>query len=180
MSRLDYIKIKLMPTSKFPTYLRKQGVKIGENCSINKTASFGSEPYLIKIGNHVRVNAGVVFVTHDGGYWVLRDRTAGYEDEFQDADKFGAIVIEDNVHIGTNAIIMPGVTIGSNSVVGCGAVVTHDVASCSIVGGVPARVIETLEEYAIKARKQMYPTKHMDAAEKRKYILNHIELRKKL
>lgn len=174
---LEYIKRKTISMSKYPDYLRRQGVVIGEGCEIYKSAIFGSEPYLIKLGNHVRVNSGVVFVTHDGGYWVLRDSTAGYGDEFRDADKFGTIVVEDNVHIGTNAIIMPGVTIGANSVIACGAVVTHDVEPYSIVGGIPARTIETLDEYAIKARKQMYPTKHMSAAEKKEYILSHIEMK---
>lgn len=135
MSKLDWITIRLIPKSRFPDYLRRKGVEIGEKCEIYKTASFGSEPYLVKIGNHVRVNSGVVFVTHDGGYWVLRDEKAGFGAEFKDADKFGRIVIKDNVHIGTNAIIMPGVTIGENSVIACGAVVTHDVSPNSIWGG---------------------------------------------
>ena len=108
---------------------------IGKDCDICRSASFGSEPYLIRLGNHVRVNAGVNFVTHDGGYWILRNRNAGYEDEFKDADKFGTITVKDNVHIGTNAIIMPGVTIGENTVIACGAVVTHDVPPNSIWGG---------------------------------------------
>lgn len=135
MSKLDWVMTRLIPKSHFPDYLRKKGVEIGEKCEIYKTASFGSEPYLIKIGNHVRVNSGVVFVTHDGGYWVLRDEKAGFGAEFKEADKFGRIVIEDNVHIGTNAIIMPGVTIGENSVIACGAVVTHDVSPNSVWGG---------------------------------------------
>lgn len=135
MSRIDWIIKRLMPMSYYPSYLKKKGVKIGENCEIYKSALFGSEPYLIEIGNHVRINSGVNFVTHDGGYWVLRDEHAGFGSEFKNADKFGKIVVEDNVHIGTNAIIMPGVTIGENSVIACGAVVTHDVTRNSIWGG---------------------------------------------
>ena len=80
------------------------------------------------------------------------------------------------MHIGTNAIIMPGVTIGKNSIIACGAVVTHDVPPDSIWGGVPARKIELLEEYADKARKQAFPTKNMSAEEKKNYILNHLNI----
>lgn len=151
--------------------LRKQGAKIGSDCEIYRTASFGSEPYLIEVGNHVRINAGVNLVTHDGGLWVLRSPLSGYGEEFEKSDRFGKIVIKDNVHIGTNSIIMPGVIIGENSIVGCGAVVCADVAPNTIVGGVPARIIESLDEYAVKARKRVVPTKGMSADEKKNYIL---------
>lgn len=53
-------------------YWRKKGVEIGDNCSICASVSFGSEPYLIKVGNHVRLTENVKFITHDGGVWVLR------------------------------------------------------------------------------------------------------------
>lgn len=48
-------------------YWRERGVKIGNNCEIYSSAKFGSEPYLITLGDHVRVNSGVTFITHDGG-----------------------------------------------------------------------------------------------------------------
>lgn len=135
MGKLDYIIVHARSRSKYPDYLRKKGAKIGEGCEIYKSADFGSEPYLITIGSHVRINEGVRLVTHDGGYWVLRDKRAGYGEEFFDMDHIAGIHIEDNVHIGTNAIIMPGVTIGKNVVIGCGAVVTHDVPPNCVVGG---------------------------------------------
>lgn len=135
MGKIKMIIRRLIPIRYLCDYLRRQGVVIGNDCDICRSASFGSEPYLIRLGNHVRVNAGVNFVTHDGGYWILRNRNVGYGDEFKDADKFGMITVKDNVHIGTNAIIMPGVTIGENTVIACGAVVTHDVPPNSIWGG---------------------------------------------
>lgn len=69
---LNSIVSRLKKRKSMVQYLRDLGVKIGENCEIYSSASFGSEPYLIKIGNHVRINTGVKFVTHDGGVWVLR------------------------------------------------------------------------------------------------------------
>ena len=107
--------------------MRKKGAIIGSDCEIYKSVNFGSEPYLITIGNHVRINSGVQLVTHDGGIWVLRSPKAGYGNQFINADKFGRIVIHDNVHIGTNAVIMPGVEIGENVIIGCGAIVTNSV-----------------------------------------------------
>jgi acetyltransferase-like isoleucine patch superfamily enzyme len=53
------------------------------------------------------------------------------------------VTIGDGADIGTGAIIMPGVTIGEGAIVGAGAVVTRDVAPCTIVAGVPAKVIRT-------------------------------------
>ena len=165
----------MLPMKKYPDYLRKIGMRVGENCEIYKSAAFGSEPYLITLGNHVRVNAGVHFVTHDGGYWVLRDLKAGFGETFKNADCFGRIIVHDNVHIGTNAIIMPGVEIGENSVIACGAVVTHDVPANSVFGGVPARLIETLDRYAEKAIDKMVPTKAMTKDMKREYLIEHFK-----
>lgn len=71
MNILKFVYIKMLSQKKYIDYLRKEGVEIGKNCEIYKSANFGSEPYLISMGNHVRINAGVQLVTHDGGYWVL-------------------------------------------------------------------------------------------------------------
>lgn len=92
-------------------YARSVGVKIGEKCWIN-TRHFGSEPYLISIGDHVQITKGVEFLTHGGG-WI-------YREEIPDMDYFGKIIIKDNVYIGTGSYILPGVTIESNVVVAAG------------------------------------------------------------
>lgn len=170
MNLFSVIEKKLTSRKKYPKYLRKQGVQIGENCEIYKSASFGSEPYLIEIGNHVRINSGVQLITHDGGIWVLRDPLSGYGEKFRNADCFGKIIIEDNVHIGTRAIIMPGVHIGKNSIVGCGAIVTHDIPQNSVVVGVPARVIESIDEYAEKMDKKYVITKNLSFQEKKEFL----------
>jgi maltose O-acetyltransferase len=56
------------------------------------------------------------------------------------------VVIEDDVWIGSNAVVMPGVRLGCGSVVGAGAVVTQDVPPFAIVVGVPARIIKYRKE----------------------------------
>lgn len=147
-------------------YYRKQGIQIGEHCEIYKSVIFGSEPYLIELGNFVRITDGVKFITHDGGMWVIRN--LGYE---LLADKFGAIVVGNNVHIGMDSIIMPGVKIGNNVVVGCGSVVTKDIPDNSIAAGIPARVIEKVEEYYLKNKDKIVLTKEMGNQEKRIYLL---------
>lgn len=47
------------------------GIIVGNNCEIQSNVTFGSEPYLIEVGDNVRITQGVTFVTHDGGMWVL-------------------------------------------------------------------------------------------------------------
>jgi len=123
-------------------YLRKQGARIGEGCSIIPT-SLGDEAYLIKIGNNVTIAHGVVFMTHDGGAWVFRR-------EVPDLQVFGPIIVEDNCVIGLNVIILPNVRIGKNSIVGAGSVVISDIPPNSIALGVPARVFGSVDKYKEK------------------------------
>lgn len=157
-------------------YWKKQGLIIGERCEIYTSADFGSEPYLICLGDHVRINSGVRFVTHDGGAWVLRE----YLDDVnaKKIDIFGKIKIGNNVHIGTNAIIMPGVNIGDNVIIGCGAIVTKNIPSNSVAVGIPARVIESIDEYVNKNLKKFLFTKHLTRDEKKifleRYFFNNI------
>lgn len=128
---------------------------------------FGSEPYLIELGDNVRITNGVRFVTHDGGLWVLRN--LGKIDI--SVGKFGKIKVGSNTHIGWNAIIMPGVTIGSNCIIGCGAVVTKDIPDNSVAVGVPARVIETIDEYYEKVMLNHDLINPNDENKKREYLV---------
>lgn len=121
---------------------REQGAQIGEGCSIIPT-SLGSEPYLVKIGNHVTIASGVKFMTHDGGVWVFRH-------ECSDLQVFGPIVIEDNCVIGQNAILFPNIKIGPNAIVGAGSVVISDVPPDTIVMGIPARPFGSVAKYREK------------------------------
>jgi len=127
-------------------YFRKKGYDIGKNNRIF-IRDLGSEPYLVKIGNHVAIAAGVSFITHDGGCFIFRD-------ELPDLHVFGKIEVKDNCMIGMNSIILPNVTIGPNSVVGAGSVVAEDVPPNTVVGGVPAKFICSVLEYKEKCVKR--------------------------
>lgn len=108
--------------------------------------NFGSEPYLISIGTHVTISTGVTFITHDGGTWVFRHRP-----EFRNVIKYGRIVIHDNCFIGHGSTIMPGVSIDPNAVVAAHSLVAKNVPPQTVVGGTPARVLMTTQEYADKS-----------------------------
>jgi acetyltransferase-like isoleucine patch superfamily enzyme len=123
-------------------YFRAQGAIIGEDCRI-LVRNLGPEPYLIRIGRHCTVSTEVTFVTHDGGTWV-------FTEEHPSLQRFGPIQVEDNCFIGTGAVLMPGVRIGPNAIVGAGAVVTRDVPPGTVYAGVPARKVADLETYKRK------------------------------
>jgi len=150
------------------SFARSIGVAVGENCrfyGIN-AGTFGSEPYLIRIGDHVTITSGVRFITHDGGVWVFRQSQP-------DIDVFGPIVVGSNVFIGIGAIILPNVTIGDDCVIGLGAVVTRSVPSGSVVAGVPARTIKTVEEYWRSVQPKASFIRSLPREKKRALLLQH-------
>lgn len=165
MEIIDFIKRQINPIK----YYRKKGAKIGHGCEIYRTVSIDSEPYLVEIGNNVRINSGCHLITHDGGCWVIRN----CKSEFADVDLFGKITIGNNVSIGTNSMILPNVSIGDNVIVGAGSIVTHDIPPNSVVAGAPARMLETIEDYFEKHQNEFVHTKRIDKKQKRKYLEEH-------
>ncbi|BBI21180.1 hypothetical protein EKJ_20270 [Qipengyuania flava] len=124
---------------------RWRGVQIGKRCRIY-TRNFGSEPFLISIGDDTTITSGVKILTHDGGTSLV------FNEEGFRYQRFAPVSIGDSVFVGVNAIIMPGVRVGSNAIVAAGAVVTRDVADGTIVAGTPARVIGSVDDYAKRVR----------------------------
>lgn len=167
-----YMKFIVKNPKKRALYLKnKKSVKLGQNCEVFKNVSLGSEPYLISIGDNVKITENVDFITHDGGVHVLRN--LGY---CKDADKFGMITIGNNVFIGKGATILSGVTIGDNSIIGTKSVVTRSVPNNSVVAGIPARIICTIEEYWQKNKDTIDNTKYLSQDEKKKYLFNKFNL----
>ena len=92
----------------------------------------------VTIGNHVNLAQGITVTALNHNF----------EDKNKRIDEQGVstkpVVIGDDVWIGANAVILPGVTIGKHAVVAAGAVVTTDVPENTVVGGVPAKYIRSL------------------------------------
>jgi acetyltransferase-like isoleucine patch superfamily enzyme len=152
-------------------YLRRLGVRIGPHATIlSPVRDFGTEPWLIELGSRVNIAARVLFLTHDGSSRVFRHRI-GEGCAF--GNRFGAIRIRDNCVVGARTILMPGITIGPDSIVGAGSVVTRDVPPGTVAAGVPARVLCTLDEYVARYREKMIPGLSSDRTELRRQLTRH-------
>lgn len=114
---------------------------------------FSTEPWLISIGNNVHIASGCQFITHDGGTLVLRKFDPTLE-------VTAPIVVGNDVYIGMNSMILPGVVIGDNVVVGAGSIVTKDLPSNGVYAGVPARFVKSLDDYleSVRGRSLGYGT----------------------
>ena len=105
------------------------GIKIGKGNFISIHAKIDVRRGEISIGDNVQISSGTYILGHTG---------------FQALKEGQRTIIEDNVKIFVNAIILPGVKVGKNSIVGAGAVVMKDVPPNVVVLGNPARVIQRL------------------------------------
>ncbi|MDE5413798.1 acyltransferase [Alkalihalobacterium chitinilyticum] len=145
---INYLKVRLRKIFLEEIWLEdyiKLGLQIGENCSIQPGVILDySHCWLIKIGNNVTIAPQAYILAHDASTKRLNNYT-----------KISSVTIEDNVFIGARALIMPGVTIGKNSIVAAGSIVTKSVPAESVVAGNPARIITTLEEYMYKKNNEL-------------------------
>jgi acetyltransferase-like isoleucine patch superfamily enzyme len=148
-----YRKLFGIAPEEYGAFLAKHGglYQVGEHFSVVPGAVI-TDPYLVKIGNNVRLSDCTI-LCHDGSVNMV-NRAFGTR-----LDTIKPVVLHDNVFIGSGAMIMPGVTVGNNVVVAARAVVTRDVPPNSIVGGVPAKVVGTLDAYVerLRARTATFP-----------------------
>lgn len=145
---------------------RNSGMRIGGGCRIF-TKINTSEPYLIEIGNNVTISINVELVTHDNSAIKIYD----------DATDFvGKIQIGNNCFIGTRAIILPGVSIADNVIVGAGSVVTKSICKEGVVvAGNPAKEINTIENIAEKNYLYRFNFRQINCEDKKFIIENNRE-----
>ena len=144
-------------------YAKYRGVSLGTDNMIADYDHWGTEPYLIKIGNNCQLTHGCKLFTH-GGANVVRNK-------YPDFDVFGKIIIGNWVYIGTTSLIMPGVTIGNNVLVAAGSVVTKSIPSNSVVAGNPARIICTVDEYYNRNKQYNIHTKGLSFKAKKEKLM---------
>jgi maltose O-acetyltransferase len=113
-------------------FFKVREAEIGNNSGIGAFSSIGT----VKIGNNVMMGTHCLIISQNHCFDELNVpmRKQGFQ-------KDKPVVIEDDVWIGSRVIILPGIRIGSGSIIGAGTVVTKNVKPYSIVGGNPAKVI---------------------------------------
>ena len=121
----------------FPPFYTDFGknITIGKNVFFNTGCSFQDRGG-IRIGNGSMLGMNVTIATLNHGL----------SSETRNTTYPSSVIVGENVWIGSNATILPGVTIGGNSVVAAGAVVTKNVPENSVVAGVPAKVIKKIDK----------------------------------
>ena len=141
---------------------------LGKNVSIVGGANFGSEPYLITIGDDTTISFDCAFVTHDAATRVIRN-LPGRDKE---TVIYGPIKVGKNCFIGCRTVILPGVTIGDNSIIGAGSIVNRDIPSNTVAAGTPCKVICTLDEYIEKHKDDFMYIVSKPFEEKKKILLD--------
>lgn len=142
-------------------HFRKNGIKIGKNCRIYSDIKT-TESYLIELGDNVTISTNVVFLTHDNSISKI---------DYNYTDMFGKIKIGNNCFIGANSIILPGVELCENTIVGSGAVVTKSITEAGmVVAGNPAKKICSIEEFLKKNKKYASNIRGMNKEKKKEYL----------
>ncbi len=125
--------------------LIKMGMKVGKNFGrLNGVILDPSHCWLIEIGDNVTIAPRVHILCHDAS-----------TKQFLGYTKIGRVNIGNNVFIGAESVILPGVNIGNNVIIGANCTVTHDIPDNSVAVGSPARVLCSLDDYLTKEKERM-------------------------
>ncbi|MFS1511140.1 acyltransferase [Chengkuizengella sp. SCS-71B] len=148
-------------------YYMDCGVKIGKNMRAFSPL-ISAEPYLLEFGDDVTISTGVKFTTHDNSASKVIPNST---------DLFGRIKIGNNCFIGQNSLILPGIELVDNIIVGSGSVVTKSFKQEGlIIAGNPAKPIGSIVNYKEKYLENALNTKGLSFEEKRIYLLNNQDL----
>lgn len=125
--------------------LIKMGLKVGANFNrLNGVILDPAHCWLIEIGDNVTMAPRVHILCHDAS----TKQFIGYT-------KIGRVTIGNNVFIGADTVVLPGVNIGNNIVIGANSTITHNVPDNSVVAGSPGRILCSIDEYLNRERQHM-------------------------
>jgi len=135
---------------KYIPFLIKCGVNINGNPRfIHYNVEFDSTDKfsLIELNDNCVITGRTLILTHDYSIYHASIGTKKIKKSDPEFCTKGKVIIEENAFVGARCIILPNVTIGKNSIVGAGSIVTKNIPENTIVGGNPARIIKSIEDY---------------------------------
>lgn len=138
-------------SSSYVSFLRNAGCSIGDKTVIYDPPSTFidvTRPWLINIGEGVKIAKGVTILTHGYDWSVLKNM---YHEVIGSS---GKVKIGNNVFVGANSTILKGVSIWNNVIIGANSLVNKEVPDNVVIAGNPARVIMSIEEYYQKRKKE--------------------------
>ena len=144
-------------------YFRNKGMRIGNCCKIYSDI-LTSEPYLVEVGEDVTISFDVQFLTHDNSICKINS-------EF--TDLFGKIKVGNHCFIGARTLILGGVNIGDNVIIGAGSVVTKSIPANSIAVGNPIRIVSTLDLFKEKYISKGFNIDGLNFDEKKELLMSN-------
>ena len=151
----------------------QEGLNLGKNVDLISVPNFGSEPYLITIGDNTTISYDCAFVTHDAATRVIRNLPDGNPETVI----YGPIHVGKNCFIGCRSTVLAGVTIGDNSIIGACSLVNRDIPANVVAAGNPCKVICTLDEYRKKHEKDFLYMVNLPYEEKKQWLLKHFNIK---
>jgi len=128
-------------------YLSAYGIKIGRDTFISPKAYFDkAKPNMISVGDNCMITRGCMILCHS-------DAKMGGKRKLWGNREYGKVKIGNNVFLGVDTVVMPGVTIGDNVIIGAKSLVLKDIPSNCVAFGIPAKKIKNLDD-VIKRRKK--------------------------
>jgi maltose O-acetyltransferase len=132
--------------------LKRMGCVIGDRFTMLDGVDIDyNHCWLVSIGNDVTLAPGVKILAHDASMYPY----LGYA-------RIGKVTLGNRVFIGANSIVLPGVSIGDEAIVGAGSVVSRDIPARSIAAGNPAKVLCGLDEFLARRKKEIAEGPYFD------------------
>lgn len=121
-------------------FYKNAGIRIGKNVYISPKAFIdSSKPDMIKIGDNCMITRGCIILCHS-------DAKQGGLMKLWGKREYGKVDIGNNIFLGVNTVIMPGVTIGDNVIIGAMSLIDKNIPSNCLAFGIPARKVKNLDE----------------------------------
>ena len=143
--------LAILTNGGYVKYLRRKGVQVGDGCIFRNRDTIRvdiTRPSLVTIGNNVDFNRNFQLLTHDYATGVFLRK---YNDFVNSS---GAVVIGNNIVFGTDVVVLKGVEIGENCIIGAGSIVSKSIPANSVAIGRPAKVVCSVDDFYERRKRE--------------------------